>query len=408
MKNDFEEVFQKEFDKFKEQNPQYLEDNRPVTGMVGQKCEGFYTDSKGHVIRLLPPERGEEYIGPGSYSPQDTTKKLGPKISSNSKRLEFAQPTHKVGPSDHYNQLKSTKIPHQIQNRPTSFSFTVNSSHDPTFLSGNLEHKNWCQISNPTIPQRRFPQTKFSKTQNSPQFLSKQTRVLFPVHEDELGDNLFITHNSSIKVSDRASAVFCENQNRFPDYTSTTPSPCQYTIPNLSQGRKTSLEPTWTELDIDPPEITPGPGSYDLLPKKAIVPPPRNRIVPRNLLPKRTPNVTRTSFETPAPGSYDISFDDSKIPMMIRPKSQIQSNDWAMTPELLTKTPKVGSYNISSQHQHIKGGVMSLAGRKDLAMERLNKEQDHELQYSTQHRSLFKKSFNSRYYRNQRNHSAFK
>ena len=138
---------------------------------------------------------------------------------------------------------------------------------------------------------------------------------------------------------------------------------------------------------------------------QSIVPPLRNRVIPRNLLPKRNHTVSKSVPDSLSPCSYNIHFEDTKIPMLIRKKDKFKSNDWLATPELLTNTPKVGSYDLSSDdlssccfNGRAKGGVMSVASRRPY--ENRNTE-DHPLQYSTPHSSLLKRSYNARLFQSQ-------
>ena len=414
----FVQGFQKELDTIKKQNEAISNDNRPVSGMVGQKCICYYTDMYGKKIRIVPDERGEEFVGPGSYSPNDPSKpSKSLKISSNSKRSDIINHSFPVGPTDHYQPLKSSKFPHKIQGTPVSALKNSPFNGNSTFLSGNMEHSTWNAPSNSILPKRRFPQVHFIENRNSSSFASKEERVLFPTSINSISKDseLIMPKNTAIKVAQHESPVFSNSVNRFPEVTSTTPSPCQYNPSTLTQGRKTGLEPSWTISDLDPPEITPGPGAYDIATlsptmekmKKlqSIVPPPRNRVIPRNLLPKRNHTVSKSNPEYPSPCSYDIHFEDTKIPIMIRPKDKFKSNDWLATPELLTITPKVGSYDLSSNdlsscclNGRAKGGVMSVANRHTYD---IRNSEDHPYQYSTPHSSLLKKSYNARLYQTQ-------
>lgn len=415
-KKSFIQSFQKELDTIKKQNEAFSSDNRPVSGMVGQKCICFYTDMYGKKIRIVPDEKGEEFVGPGSYSPSDPSKpSKSLKISSNSKRTEIINQSFPVGPTDHYQPIKSTKYPHKIQGTPVSALKNNSMFIGNAFLSGNMEHSTWSAPSNDILPKRRFPQVHFVEQKNSSSFASKEERVLFPTSVESISkdSNPVITKSTTNKITQHESPVFSDSVSRFPESSFTTPSPCQYNPSTLSQGRKTGLEPSWTITDLDPPEITPGPGSYEtatlsstmekMKKYQSIVPPPRNRIIPRNLLPKRNRIVSKSNPEYPSPCSYNVHLEDTKIPIMIRSKDKFKSNDWLATPELLTITPKVGSYDLSSNdlsscclNGRVKGGVISVARQVES-----QNSQDHPFQFSTQHSSLLKKSYNARIYQSQ-------
>lgn len=77
-------------------------DQRPVSGMVGQKNLASLTDPWGKTIRFVPGERGPDDVTPVTYNPAkpDTfTKEI--RISPNSRRFEFMRPSYPVGPGDH-------------------------------------------------------------------------------------------------------------------------------------------------------------------------------------------------------------------------------------------------------------------------------------------------------------------
>ncbi|OHT05950.1 hypothetical protein TRFO_26165 [Tritrichomonas foetus] len=401
-RNNFQRTFQKTLDSYKVQNEDLINDLRPVTGNVGQKkCFGFYTDMYGNVIRLLPEERGEEYIGPGSYSPEKpSAPKKGTTISSNSKRTLWVNNSFPVGPPDHHQEIQSKKIPHVIQKK-------VNPKQDITFLSGNLEHSTWGTPPSRLLPKRRFPQFKFATETNSRPFASREVRNLFPANEDAFSkpSEFKSSNQSTITVSDNESAVFRENTTRFPDFYNTNPSPCHYNPKIIDSAKSTSLSPTWGEVDVDPPPEMPGPGAYNTYQTssmgngaKSIVPPPRSKYVPKELVPKRAPIVDREKFAPPPPGSYDPKpLENTKIPTIIHNRDNMVQNDWAMTPELLTRTPKVGSYDIAPK-KRITGGVMSVMGHRNPLQDKLDREQDHSLQYSTPHSSLLKRTYNVKYY----------
>lgn len=418
-RRNFIQGFQKELDTLKKQNEDFSNDFRPVSGMVGQKCLCFYTDMYGKTIRVIPEEHGEEFVGPGSYSPNDpskTSKSL--KISSNSKRTEIINHSFPVGPTDHYQPLKMSKFPHKISGTPVS-ALKNSLFSGNQFLSGNMEHSTWSTPYNCNLPKRRFPQVHFKDNNNTPSFASNEARVLFPTSSDAISKDSEsnVRKDTTINVSVHESPVFQDSVNRFPDVSSATPSPCHYNPSSLSQGRKTGLEPSWTIVDIDPPEITPGPGAYETdtlspvmakMKNRQSLNPPRSRVIPRNLLPKRNHPIYKSSQESPSPCSYDVHFEDTKIPILIRAKDKFKSNDWSATPELLTNTPKVGAYDLSANdisscciNGRVKGGVMSIVGHRPPFEGRNSKENNHQFEFSTQHSSLLKKSYNARLYQTQ-------
>lgn len=187
----------------------------------------------------------------------------------------------------------------------------------------------------------------------------------------------------------KQSAVFRSEAPRTNDPISTTPAPCHYNIPStFGTGRKTGLEDTWGEVDVDPPLPTPGPGYYDV---------PKPKGGPAMSF-RRSDPVDWKPEEVPGPGSYEPEFaGDDRIPPAIRRKDMRKSEDWCRTPSMITETPAPGHYDVVPPWKG-KGGLMNTIGHKDTYMsEREATESDHKLGFRTLHTGLMKRTPNCRY-----------
>jgi hypothetical protein len=149
-------------------------DQRPVSGMIGQKNLAYLTDPWGKTLRFVPGERTPEDVGPATYNPQKPdifTKDL--KISPNSRRFEFMRPSYSVGPGDHPTLPPSSRIIPRIGDRPPATNVIP-------FVSGDLAHPDWCPpLRELSRTKRRFPSVNFTQQQCTSQFTSRSSRNLF-------------------------------------------------------------------------------------------------------------------------------------------------------------------------------------------------------------------------------------
>lgn len=382
---------------YKRQNEKSgIEDNRPVTGNVGQKCLGFLTDPNGVLIRISQAPKTADDLGPTTYTPSkpDTfTKNIT--ISDNSKRMEFINRRMKVGPGDYVYGEKHTKMTHKISGKPPSPPVK-------TMLSGNIGQREWATTSSMPLPKNRFPQFKFNTTGNTRVFASRDERALFKMPKDGVNERLSnqtqfgpqINYDEEVPLS----AVFRSEVPRYSDPILPTPAPTAYNIAStFGSSRSTSLDPLWGEVDITPPPTPPGPGYYD--PDKPV--PPRSVsahqvYTPKSLLPPRKSKVKVEKFETPPPGSYDAEIIDERIPIAIRRKDLGGLPDWNQLVKPTETRPDPSKYDVSNPLKG-KGGLITVVGHQGIVPKRVLTEQNHRLEFSTPHSSLLKRTYNSKY-----------
>jgi hypothetical protein len=366
-------------------------DNRPVSGMVGQKTIAFLIDPWGKKIRFVRREAGPDDVGPANYDPEkpDTfTKDL--KISPNSRRFEFMRPPYPVGPGDHPTVPPAFSPTHRIQERPAETPVKG-------FVSGDLCHPEWGPQRIALAPiRRRFPSVNFAKEKCSSQFNSKVERNLF----EPSGIDQFYDLPTTVGTGRPISSIFATEIPRFMEVASSTPGPDRYQIDShIGSGRKTSLCDLWGPVDRDPPVNTPGPGYYSPTVKqrgKSV--PPRSRYIPVELREKREP-PKRPVVEWPAPGQYDAMVIESRMKPRIRDKASPAVATLGETPAQIQPIPGPG-YDTRPEWKG-RGGVISGLGHRDPVAERLVKTSDHALAFRTLHSSLIQRSCNSKVRRSQ-------
>lgn len=359
----------------------YTGDSRPTTGMIGQRCMGYVPDANGNLVRLVPEMKGDDYLGPGTYSPEKPiTFRKDIKISPNSKRTEWGTKQFKTGPGDYVFQEKDTRITHKLPKKPKKEKVTP-------FLSCNLQHESWTPKS-PHISKNRFPQVHFDDKRLTSSFASRQKRELFhvPPPEDKKEPYYPPLHPKEFE----GTAVFLTNVPRFPELVSTTPAPNQYKMPEvIGTAPVASLNPIFTEREPDPPpEPTPGPGFYDT--SEHPEPKPANPVFADK---SRVKHALDVLTDYPSPDTYSIEKVDldERLPISIQRKHNRPETSWTRTP--LEGNPNPGNYNISNQAR-IKGGKITKSGRKIYN----NKRDGSKLAFTTQHDGFIKRTYNSHYY----------
>ncbi|KAH0788503.1 hypothetical protein GPJ56_007559 [Histomonas meleagridis] len=372
-------------------------DTRPVSGMVGQKCLGYCVWGDGKLVRIIPKDRDENCIGPGTYNLKDPeSEHKGATISPSSNRLSFLntdQVKYRVGPSDHFSSETNTKLPHKISGSHKSLP-------SQPLISGNLTHKSWVSpLPSQTNIQRRFPRTNFKKTNATRQFLSKQERDLFNLSRIEIKDNKPTEYEetSAKPEAPQMSACFRSDLPRFAEPNSITPSPCQYNIKSqFGTGNKFSFSPLWIDIDKEPPEITPGPGDYDPYksnngaPRKPIKT-GRGYIVSKK---NKKQNTKKVKPKTPSPGSYNIKEKDTKMPISIHNKDNLPYNRWYQNS---SEAPPPGYYRINEKNK-IVGGVISRSAAKKQEQRKLEDEDEEEdISLPPQHSGFIKPTYNFKY-----------
>ncbi|EAY22909.1 hypothetical protein TVAG_076560 [Trichomonas vaginalis G3] len=361
-------------------------DKRPTTGHVGQKCIGFISDKNGNLIRLLPKEKDENMIGPGTYDPykyESRTKRRT--ISRNSKRSSLILTDYMVGPADHFVFETGINVGHKIAEK-----------HEPVIeapKSGELAHESWTP-KQARIPKNRFPQTKFSRPQSAI-FASKTKREIFEQTQTTPDPGKYEANKVPKKrnVNDQT-PIFKNRNERFTDSTSFTPAPGTYPLPEVfGNGPRFSLNPLSEFKPKDNQiEITPSPGQYEVEPVPQPQRPSMFRIPYRSVLGE---NIKRRKPEKErSPGICKYNLVDPPLndtrPVSIQSKREIYENSWI--PENITPGP--ATYDLKHTYTRITPTIQSVPHKKELEPDRY---EDSNLAFSTLHGDFILKSKNKRY-----------
>ena len=354
--------------------------NIPITGNVGQNVIGYFTDPYGRTFQIKPEPRGEEFVGPGSYSPNFISKKLKNSTFSKSK------PKSSLILNNIYNskikKLEDKKIkkipifPRKLKNYKLKKKKLIDENKN---INYNFKESN---------PKIRFPNIKFKNSINSRQFLSKEQRNLFFIKENlNNSTNLISKIQNFNNKKDNTSYIFKSHTERFQEINNTlSPSPTQYsTISNNNNFIKGhSFEPLFPEAEPLPKINSPGPGSYNnniSSIKVSINPHPIfNNKIPREIL---KPN------EGPSPTDYNIKLPLKSKSILIHQKNNIPNLTWNQ----IKDTPGPGQYSINLNNKII-GGKIPKSNKIDL----INKEEK-SFEFNLVHNDFIKKSYNAKIYR---------
>lgn len=363
-----------------------LNDTRPTTGHVGQKCMGFIQDKNGNLIRLLPPEKDENMIGPGTYDPYKYEKRIKRRtISRNSKRSSLILTDYVVGPADHFVFETGVNVGHKIAER-----------HEPTIeapKSGELAHESWLPKAAP-LPKNRFPQTKFHRPQSA-SFASKTKREIFEQTHITPDPGKYDTSKAPKKLHVNDQTPVLKNRTeRFTESTSFTPAPGTYPLPEaFGDGPKFSLNPLH---DYTPPEnhgeVTPSPGQYAVEPVPQPHAPSMFRIPYRSVLGE---NIKRRKPEKErSPGICKYNLVDPPLnetrPVSIQSKREEYNSSWISD----TISPGPATYTLNHIDTRITPTIQSVPHKKKLTPDRYA---DSNLAFSTLHGDFIIKSKNKRY-----------
>ena len=311
---------------------------KPITGNVGQDVIGYFTDPYGRTIRILPKYKDDTSLGPGCYNPdKPKPHSRSIKISSTGKRSSLVLNKFKVGPSDHSNiQIES------FNNRKSKKS-DKKKLFEKNRKPKNLEtpqQKDSDEPRNPE-PKRRYPAFTFNNSPNTRQFLSKESRELFEIKEEqESKSKPLFRQIVSLNAIPGASSVFKSHTERFVDInTSITPSSTQYHVPTgIDTSKGHCFGPLFPEGEPLPQFTTPGPGHYSVKSKSIV-----SKSRPSPSFATRIPRQTLPISDGPSPVDYQKPTTTMKrtASPLIHPKLDRPGSSWCEPKE----TPGPGIYN---------------------------------------------------------------
>ena len=270
-----------------------------------------YLDEKGRLVRRKERKRTEADIGPGTYSPQDTTWVQTSEINR-SNRNEDVFNVRKIdtpGPTKYTIPDVNTKLPITISNKTGSVLV-----HEITQAIGKPTHY--------TVP----------KGQNSI-FKSKVNRKSYYDVDDEVpGPGAYKDEEiGAIKPKTKSEfydtgVVFGTRSVRFDKNLTDSPGPSYYSPKVLSKRDEraaSALKNRAKTPNIFPGNDVVGPGAYDI---------PEEKLKPQ-LSPAfadREPRLPSSENDIPGPADYNIDFPVEK-PASVFETRYSKYNDWAFS-----------------------------------------------------------------------------
>lgn len=289
-----------------------LKTPRPHSGFVGQDVECFTPNQNGAWIPIKKEKRGEEYVGPGSYTPVEFPTKYRCSLDSNVKREIFVN-TEKVPDPCLYSPMKrSDKYPVAI--RELSRSAPIDTG-EPVFV--NL--KEWA------VPQ----------VETSSSFRNRERRQLFPEPEKTPSPVIYNRQPKSYFPPGHSFGVRTER--KFFDTNTESPGPGAYDENTVKWIKGTSGTTPRAVSHVDYAESlrTPGPGSYIKLPQW------KKSKRPSSVFQSRSKRSAGKIDSTPSGADYDpIINDKSKVVPQIIHESRFEKvGDWIENSKVETPAP---------------------------------------------------------------------
>lgn len=400
--------------KYKKSKSSLAGDTRPVSGMVGQSCEGYIQDENGKLIRIAYTENDDK-IGPGTYDPiyHEQKRKLPIKIQDSSHQT-FKEAANRLPSPGKYMPLNNdTRILHSIARRTVSRSSqSKHGSDGPT-----ITHPSWLPKSKLIIDDKgntknvrlSHPSLVFNTQLSTFQFSSNTRRNIFPKKFISPSPVLHAKQSPPVEFDPNSnSPAFADKTERFKVENQSTPSPTTYTISDTFGQAQTKILKSPNENDSihkftgscfddhnnfvkindknNPYQPTPDPAMYAGPVIQEI-----NNSHPSPQFEDKVERFKKITSDTPPPDFYNANINAIIPPQhKIRNRSSLPSESWCNTHA--SDAPPVGFYSPKFIISQPKSGYISSIGRKDF-----EPKEDRPLAFRTMHSSFLKKSYNVNY-----------
>ena len=398
--------------KYKKQKPTFVSDNRPVSGMVGQSCQGFIQDENGELIRIVYDNNNDQ-IGPGSYNPiyQNQKHKLPIKIQDSSHQ-SFKDNTNRIPSPGKYIPFNDDKrLPHLIAYGTHHSKYT---GDGPTIAHPSWLPKQLIDINNKSdLKKFRLSHPSFDyHTQLSTfQFSSSTRRDLFPKRFISPSPVLHAKQAPPVEFDPSYnSPVFADKTDRFKVIDQSTPSPTAYTISDSFGKGPTKIISSPNENDSlhkftgscfdnqsNYVKINDKRNPYQPTPDSAMYAGPVIKTVDTShhspQFEDKVDRFKKITSDTPPPAFYNVNRNPVIIAPLqhkIRSRSSLPSESWYKSNS--SDAPPVGSYSPKFDKSSSKKGYISSIGRKSF-----ESKEDCPLAFRTMHSSFLKKSYNANY-----------
>lgn len=285
---------------------------RPHSGFVGQDVECFTTNQNGAWVPIKKEKRGEEYIGPGSYTPIEFPTKYRKSMDSNSKREIFVNTENVPDPCLYSPMKRSDKYPVAI--RELSRSAPIDTG-EPAFI--NL--KPWA----------------VQQEESSSSFRNREKRKLFPDPEHTPSPVTYNHQDKSYFPPGHSFGVRMER--KFFDSNTDSPGPGAYDENSIKWIKSTSGTTPRAVHQVDYAESlrTPGPGSYIKLPKW------KKTKRPSSVFQSRSKRSSEIKEITPSGADYNPKITDKgrAVPPLIHESRFEKVGDWIENAKVETPSP---------------------------------------------------------------------
>ncbi|OHS98406.1 hypothetical protein TRFO_35230 [Tritrichomonas foetus] len=216
---------------------------KPISGNVGQDVLGYELKDDGSVRVVKKLFHGPEWVGPGSYSPQNQSSSRVHSLNECYRHCELWDENDNPGPGK-YSPLESDKkYMRRISDKPKSDEVIPHKSE-------GLSQVEW----GPHLEKGRNSQNSI--------FKSKTTRKLYPEVEETPSPAAYRVESSRKSGTSMSNAAFGQRSPRFDDKTEISPGPGQYESKKMAWGKKGSSLVRRAVDKYDPSSESPGPGAY--------------------------------------------------------------------------------------------------------------------------------------------------
>ena len=283
-----------------------------------------YLDEKGRLVRRKERKRTEADIGPGTYSPQDTTTVCVAEINKTNR------------PEDVFNVGKE-KFP-----GPTQYSIPEVNTKLPVTI-GNKTNSTLVKEITQAIGKQEY--YKIPKGHNSI-FMSKVPRKVYEVEDDVPGPGAYKDDEvGAIKPKKKeeyydTGVVFGTRSVRFDDFSTPSPGPPAYSPIYLSthdERGASALKNRAKMPDLFPGNDVVGPGAYDM---------PTTKLKPQ-LSPAfadKEPRLPSSENDLPGPADYSLDLYPEEKKASIFATRYSRYNDWALYN--MSEAPSAEEFNI--------------------------------------------------------------
>lgn len=264
-----------------------LNRERPISGNVGQDILGYEINDDGTVSHAVKKfVHGSEWIGPGSYSPENpgTT---SPRYHSlrecfRNENLWGQNDTNYPGPGSY-----SPDNPDQRYMRKISSKYGKDKIEPPK--SDGLSPKDW---------------SKNSKRTESSTFKSKTSRKIYESGDETPSPATYNLQNDSINITyNQSASAFGQKSPRFDSQKVEGPGPGQYEGKTVKWGKKGNSLVRRAVDKYDPSNDVPGPGFYR--PQNVGFDTTKDKR-PTSSFASQSKRGWDDSNENPGPGSYNL------------------------------------------------------------------------------------------------------